>query len=237
MDRVCPFLALAVDGRTAVDGFDLDHQCQAVVPPLPLDRETQQSLCLHEGHLECERYRERLAQLAADRSFPRPAPDATFVSTRLIVDPEAAWRSMRPRPTLRRAGGGVRAPARAIIGAAAVVAVAAGAAGASATNGFGLLAAAAPSPSPTPAVRPTVAATPTPPATPIATIVPTATPVPATPKSTPTPRPTPLTYVVQSGDTLNGIAIRFGTTVAAIKAANGLTGDIINIGQVLIIPR
>jgi LysM repeat protein len=51
-----------------------------------------------------------------------------------------------------------------------------------------------------------------------------------------TPGPSQQTYTVQQGDTLNLIAIRFGTTVEAIQAANGLTGTEIDIGQVLIIP-
>jgi LysM repeat protein len=41
---------------------------------------------------------------------------------------------------------------------------------------------------------------------------------------------------VQEGDTLNAIAVRFGTTVEAIRQANGLPDDVINIGQVLVIP-
>src|SRR3990172_3463551 len=44
------------------------------------------------------------------------------------------------------------------------------------------------------------------------------------------------TYTVQPGDNLFRIALKFNTTVAAIQAANGLTSDIIRIGQVLIIP-
>lgn len=44
------------------------------------------------------------------------------------------------------------------------------------------------------------------------------------------------TYVVQAGDTLWLIAQRYGTTVDAIKRLNGLSGDLINIGQVLKIP-
>ena len=48
--------------------------------------------------------------------------------------------------------------------------------------------------------------------------------------------PTSFSYVVQSGDTLNLIATRFGTTVDAIRQANGLSSDVINVGQVLTIP-
>jgi|TARA_B100000959_G_C14966011_1_gene617756 LysM repeat protein len=43
-------------------------------------------------------------------------------------------------------------------------------------------------------------------------------------------------YVVQRGDTLSHIALRFKTTVKAIKAANGLRGDLIIIGQTLVVP-
>jgi LysM repeat protein len=44
------------------------------------------------------------------------------------------------------------------------------------------------------------------------------------------------TYIVRWGDTLFSIAQKFGTTVDAIKAANGLTSDFIIVGQELIIP-
>lgn len=45
-----------------------------------------------------------------------------------------------------------------------------------------------------------------------------------------------IAYVVQAGDTLWKIARRYGTTVEAIKRANGLIGDTILVGQVLRIP-
>ncbi len=49
-----------------------------------------------------------------------------------------------------------------------------------------------------------------------------------------TPQPT---YTVAEGDTLAAIAQRFGTTVAALQAANGIDDpDEIVIGQVLVIP-
>lgn len=43
-------------------------------------------------------------------------------------------------------------------------------------------------------------------------------------------------YVVKSGDTLWLLAQRYNTTVDAIKSLNGLTGSMLNIGQVLKIP-
>lgn len=43
-------------------------------------------------------------------------------------------------------------------------------------------------------------------------------------------------YTVVQGDTLSSIAARFGTTVPAIMQANGLTSDLIYVGQVLYIP-
>ncbi len=44
------------------------------------------------------------------------------------------------------------------------------------------------------------------------------------------------TYVVQKGDSLYGIANRFGVSVEALKNANGISGNLINVGQVLVIP-
>lgn len=43
-------------------------------------------------------------------------------------------------------------------------------------------------------------------------------------------------YVVQPGDTLWRISQRYHTTVDAIKSLNGLTGSLLNIGQVLKVP-
>jgi tetratricopeptide (TPR) repeat protein len=67
------------------------------------------------------------------------------------------------------------------------------------------------------------------------TPTPTATPSP-TPSPTPTSQPQPIIYVVRQGDTLYSIARRYGTTVQAIMAANGLTNYNIHVGQQLYIP-
>jgi len=89
----------------------------------------------------------------------------------------------------------------------------------------------------TPTTGVITAQTPVPTATPIATTAATpataATPVEA---AAVTPSPNEFVYVVTTGDTLWSIAIRFGTTVEAIKARNGLTSDIIYKGQELVIP-
>ena len=48
---------------------------------------------------------------------------------------------------------------------------------------------------------------------------------------------TPRTHTVKSGDTLYVLAIKYGTTVAAIAAANNITNlNNISVGQVLVIP-
>ncbi|HRJ11366.1 MAG TPA: LysM peptidoglycan-binding domain-containing protein [Prosthecobacter sp.] len=45
------------------------------------------------------------------------------------------------------------------------------------------------------------------------------------------------TYTIKPGDTLGGIAAKHKTTVAKIKAANGLKSDLIRAGKTLRIPR
>jgi LysM repeat protein len=44
------------------------------------------------------------------------------------------------------------------------------------------------------------------------------------------------TYKVTEGDTLFGIAVRFGTTVETLKQLNNLTSDMLTLGQDLLVP-
>ncbi len=68
--------------------------------------------------------------------------------------------------------------------------------------------------------------------TPVVVRVPTPTPIP-----TPTPSPTPIIYVVQPGDTLYGIALKYGVSVSSLQEANGITDPtLLQIGQELVIP-
>lgn len=55
-------------------------------------------------------------------------------------------------------------------------------------------------------------------------------------ENVPMPEPGYIEYKVQSGDTLWLLSQRYNTTVDAIKSLNGLTGSLLNIGQVLKIP-
>jgi LysM repeat protein len=236
MDRICPFLALAADHRTVVDGYDPDHRCHAVPEPDALDRARQLQLCLSEAHRDCERY---LAALEARRvdgpALPAPAPDARIARTRLVLDPEAPGRTLTAR---QRVLGG-RSRRLVLAGAVAMLGILALASGA--VEAFANLVA-GPSATPTPTLRVSAQATPSilESATPS---VPTPSPTPVPPTAAPTATPTPAavasprSYIVQEGDTLSTIATSFGTTVAAIQSANGMgDSDVINVGQVLIIP-
>lgn len=50
--------------------------------------------------------------------------------------------------------------------------------------------------------------------------------------------PTPVTYVVQKGDTLVGIAVKYGISVEALqKANNNVQPEFLSIGAVLVIPQ
>lgn len=65
---------------------------------------------------------------------------------------------------------------------------------------------------------------------------PTYTPAPSKPTYQPAPASSGSSHTVQRGDTLFNISRRYGTTVGAIQSANGLSGDLIRIGETLTIP-
>jgi LysM repeat protein len=50
-------------------------------------------------------------------------------------------------------------------------------------------------------------------------------------------KPTASRITIKKGDTLSGLAKRYGTSVSAIKRANGMSGDFIREGKTLVIPR
>jgi hypothetical protein len=231
VDRICPFLALEADLRSALAAYDPEHRCMALDAPAPLDRAIQQQRCLSAEHLSCERFIQGTAALAQRRRTPLPAPDARFISTRLVLEPDDGWLPMglAPRPLRRRR--------MALTGATVLVLGAAGVA--LSTRGFGLMPTAAlptDQPTATPGVDPTAQPTPS------TTIGPTPkasarSTAPTARPATPSPRSTPHVYVAQAGDSLSSIAARFGVSVQAIMSANGLANaNLVNVGQVLVIP-
>ena len=243
MDRVCPLLGLQGDRRTAIDGVDGGHRCHADDPPIALDRQQQARLCLTAAHERCDRY---LAHAARNGGL-RPARSGIvdgLVSTRMILAPDPAWRGIAGRARRAPAGPLLAIGAAGVALAVISVAVAGGVVG-DGLGGFDASTSARPSvtpsatPSPTATARPTATGSATPRVTPSPR--PPATPAPApAPTAAPTavpPPPPQETYIVQENDTLNAIAQRFGTTVSALQAANGIDDpDEILIGQVLIIP-
>jgi len=238
VDRVCPLLGLAGERGVTIDGVDAAHRCFAEDPPSPLERTMQAQLCLTDAHARCERYLAFASRTGAATPGRARIGDG-FVTTRLLLVPEPAWRGMAGRARTARAtpwvlvGGGVAALG--LAGAAIAAPLITGPRSGSAAT---LTPTASPSPSPTPRVTPTASPTPSPSPSP----TPAPTPVPATPAPTPVPTPVvtpppPQTYTVAEGDTLAAIAQQFGTSVEALQDANGIDDpDEIVVGQVLVIP-
>ena len=172
--------------------------------------------------------------------FPRPMIalyEMIRVAKRgvVLIEPDESRRPMglAARPLRRRR--------LAMTGATLLVVGAAGAA--ISTRGFGLTAADLPTPGPSgaageSATRPTTRPTASPSATPSPrSSASSRASSPTPPAATATPQGTPHVYVAQKGDSLSRIAARFGVTIEALMAANGLANpNVVNIGQVLVIP-
>jgi LysM repeat protein len=243
VDRVCPLLGLHGDARSAIDGVDGTHRCFAEPTPIPLDRQQQARVCLSDTYERCDRYLAHVSRHGGVHPG-RSSLAGGLVTTRLVLAPEPAWRGMAGRARQARSG------PLAAIGAAVAVLGIGGVALATGVLDPGSRAPSdlpATSPNVSPTATPTARATPTPTltASPSPTPVPTPVPEPTlAPTAAPTPGPTVAapppqqrTYAVQQGDTLSLIAGRFGTTVQAIQAANGIADpNEIFVGQVLVIP-
>jgi len=221
---LCPYL-VTVGGRWRGLESSRDHRCAAVSPHGQIPGEKQRRSCLGAGHRTCPDY------LAAERAAApqRLASRRPLVATAPVVVERGGF----PLPA------GVRVERR--LGArilAAIVVVAAVGAFLVARGPF-----AGPGASPAPsasavAALPTVTPGATPTATPGVTPAPSATPA-ATPARTPKPSPQPVarTYRVRSGDTLSGIAAKFGTTSKILARLNGITNlSLLRVGQVLKLP-
>lgn len=182
------------------------------------------SYCPDHGLEQCAKCMEPAAIMPSTAVF-RGAVALMVVSLVAAVWHVVAWPQFPAPEPLALAPLATRTPFAAIAPPVAT-ATAQGAAAVTTTPG-----AATATPSGSPTASATAGAGNTATATTTATAAPTQTPAP-----TATPRPG-RRYVVESGDTLSGIASDMGSTVDAITAANGITTDtLLRIGQELIIP-
>ena len=236
---LCPYLA-ASDGGWRSSTVAREHRCGAVSPPAPLAAEKQRRLCLTADHPTCATYEAARASRPIAHDRPQTLPRPLARTTPVVLD---HGRIVIGIPALRSDRSTAQLALVALLGVAFALIILAR------LTGGGV--AGAGNASPTPAVTQAVA---TPPASARPTARPTATPVvassaqptgsdsagssakPSGPPSGPS-APAIKTYKVKAGDTLIGIAAKFGTTPKAIATLNGLSDlSSLKIGQVLKIP-
>jgi LysM repeat protein len=261
--RACPYLISAA-GTWRGSQPTRDHRCSATQPQAAPSPAKQRGLCLAPTYGTCATY-VAAQELEAGRAVATPQSASGFWpetrSTLLALEP-GHGRSASFLGSSRKGGGqallvGLMVLAFLVLVIARTAPQSGQGASSSATGGGPAAtmsptdarptdSAAAPgSPSASGATSPATSAAPPslppserPTGSPAASERPTQTPTPgATPRASAGPSVTAATsYKVRSGDTLSGIAARFGTTVKKIKVANGLTSNLIRTGQVLIIP-
>jgi LysM repeat protein len=243
--RLCPYLEIEGGAwRSATP--DRDHRCGAVTPVALLSLEKQRRLCLTDRHTTCATF------LAARRLGDDTGDDEAAliaVGPGRPMNPEGVtrWAIVRTTPVVLdhtrvpllgaiRRNRGLGQVGLAVLLIAAFAALAIGRlSGGSAVGAVG----AVPSAS-TVADLPEPVATSAPSAsTDTRTPKPTATPRASSPPPSPTASASPVTtatYKVHEGDTLYAIAVRYHTSVGAIRRLNHLTGNTLHVGQVLKIP-
>jgi len=230
---VCPYLA-AVDGEWRSSTVTREHRCGAVSPPAPLAAEKQRRLCLTHDHVICATYDAARAArpVAHDRLpvLPRPIARTTPMVLdhgRIAVD-MPAFRS--DRPVWQAVLIGILALAFAAIVLTRV------------TDGGTSGGTTGASPSPGPSVVASAAATAATASDDAATAGPSSEPTSASGASAGPSGPagsaaTTRTYKVKAGETLVGIAAKFGTTAKALAALNGISDPTsLHAGQVLKLP-
>jgi hypothetical protein len=233
--EICPYLT-AASGNWRSASPHRQHRCGAVDPPGLLPAEKQRRLCLSVDHASCPAFRAaragRAAVLApgidptavavadaARRPLARTAP--VVLEQPRFQPPSTSW------PFDRGLSQAV------LIGLMVLAFAAVAIARFGSPDGSGAVA----SPSASPSASVTTTAEPTPRRTPAPSASASAPASVGPSASAAAPSPSfRATYRVEAGDTLVAIAAEYGTTVAAIQEANGLTGSDLRIGQILNIP-
>ncbi|MEP6638809.1 MAG: LysM peptidoglycan-binding domain-containing protein [Chloroflexota bacterium] len=235
LTRICPYLA-AADGAWRSSTATREHRCGAVTPPAPLATEKQRRLCLTPDYGSCTTFEAARAArpLAHDRAPTLPRPLAR--TTPIVLDhgriaiTVPAWQSERSM------GQAILIALMALAFAAIVLAKMTGgsapAGGIDASPSAHGAAGASNRPSP---AGPTAVTSTDPGGSPAATPVDGSSAAPG--GTAPPDAPATRSYKVKAGDTLIGIANKFGTTPKAIQRLNGITDpSSLKTGQVLKIP-
>jgi LysM repeat protein len=247
---LCPFLASEDrDWRAAV--AIREHRCTAVEPVAVLTLEKQRRLCLGRDHATCATYLAARQRLVGDDVEGPPEPSSAEQGagpgvetgrpvTRWVVPRTAPVVLDRGRPSIgemlaRRSTTQVALVALMALAfvVLALARLSAGDAGAQ-TGPYGTAPSGAPAPSGSLGATPLA-----PSASPVASASAAASGTPTSVPSASPPPPTSAdrTYRVVAGDTLSGIAARFGVPVGTLESANGITNpSLIRVGTVLVIP-
>ena len=245
---VCPHLSVE-DARWRLAVASREHRCGAQAPEAAIPFDRQRRLCLGAAHVTCAMFAAAADARSAWRTIgvaPRAVPPAADLGSALGAQVGAGsdfnrWRLVRVSPVVAAPDRGHTIPSilrpRAnlqvgLVGLLVIAFLVIAGSRPGAVHAPGALLAPTATPVVTAWGHQTDGPLPTPGST--ATSVPVAS-VEAT-KTPESPAPAVLVYRVVSGDTLSGLAARFGTSVKAIMDLNGLTSTVLRIGQQLTIP-
>jgi LysM repeat protein len=246
---LCPYLQGETgDWRAAVPARE--HGCGAVEPPAPIAIDKQRRLCLVPDHSTCTTYLAAREALIADGDAGAQAPGAV---TDLGDRGDATrWRLRRTAPVVLDRGGPSLASLRldrtatqiALVGLMVLAFSILAFARLTAGDPPAQIGGASPTPSATPSARPSASPRPSPRPSPTPAASPAASGSSPAASASPAANASPeasvagaQTYRVQSGDTLSGIAARFGTTVAELQRLNDIEDpSLIRVGQLLELP-
>ena len=246
--EVCPYLE-SVDGGWRTVQPNRDHRCTATSPVSPLALSKQRELCLQPAHFGCATY---LAAREIAAEGPAPADGGLWPETRsTVLSLDAAGRGRAGVSGLTGRGTG-QALLIGLMVVAFIVLIVARVnppvsgdppasldVGPTGSGAPGVSAASDVPASPTPALTPTPepSASDAPAGSGGASAPPASGAPSGGPSGAPSSSPAGTTYRVRAGDTLSGIAARYGITTRALRAANGIPpGGVIHPGQVLVIP-
>jgi len=230
---ICPYL-VAVDGAWRSTTVAREHRCGAVAPPAILAAEKQRRLCLTAEYPACATYEAarttRPGGVERTPTLPRPVARTTPV----VLDHGRIAVTM---PSLR----GERLSGQAILVILLGLAFAAILAARLTAGGLPAVADGATSPSPAGSVGASAQASSHPATSRPSGSADASTGAPSGPvasgQGASAAPPGTRTYKIKSGDTLVGIAAKFGTTPKAIAKLNGLTNPAaLKVGQTLKIP-